>query len=220
VTDGAPRRIFLLSPASCAGQRARLLFNPRADFELARAVRTSAGVPLGQVFSFLSGLYFRGKLEYASTWASPPDGTPGVFVMTAGDGLCLPQTRVGIDVLERWAATPIDVREPRYTGPLLRDARTLASSIGGGACEVVLLGSVATGKYVDLLQEVFGTRLLFPVEFVGRGDMSRGGLLLRSARDRRELLYQPVAGAVRHGARPPRLVPRPGIVGAALRRTR
>ncbi|HSY39354.1 MAG TPA: hypothetical protein VLA79_07490 [Polyangia bacterium] len=220
MTDGAPRRVFLLSPASCAGQRARLLFNPGASFELARAVRTSAGVPLGQVFSFLSGLYFRGKLEYASTWASPPDGTPGVFVVTAGDGLCLPQTRIGIDMLERWAATPIDVREPRYTGPLLRDARTLASSIGGGACEVVLLGSVATGKYVDLLQEVFGTRLLFPVEFVGRGDMSRGGLLLRSARDRRELLYQAVAGAVRHGARPPRLVPRPGIVGAALRRTR
>ena len=197
-----------------------MLFNPQASFELARAVRTSAGVPLGQVFSFLSGLYFRGKLEYASTWASPPDGTPGVFVMTAGDGLCLPQTRVGIDRLERWAATSIDVREPRYTEPLLRDARALASSIGDRPCEVVLLGSVATGKYVDLLQEVFGARLVFPVEFVGRGDMSRGGLLLRSARDRCELLYQPVAGATRHGARPPRLVPRPGILGTTLRRSR
>ena len=218
MTDGAPRRIFLLSPASCAGQRARMLFNPQASFDLARAVRTSAGVPLGQVFSFLSGLYFRGKLEYASTWACPPDGTPGVFVMTAGDGLCLPQTRVGIDRLERWAATPIDVREPRYTEPLLRDARTLASSIGDRPYEIVLLGSVATGKYVDLLQEVFGARLVFPVEFVGRGDMSRGGLLLRSARDRRELLYQPVAGSIRHGARPPRLVPRPGILGTTRSR--
>jgi hypothetical protein len=195
-----------------------MLFNPQASFELARGVRTSAGVPLGQVFSFLSGLYFRGKLEYASTWACPPDGTPGVFVMTAGDGLCLPQTRVGIELLERWAATPIDLREPRYTEPLLRDARTLASSID--ECEIVLLGSVATGKYVDLLQEVFGARLKFPVEFVGRGDMSRGGLLLRSARDGRELLYQPIAGAIRHGARPPRLDPRPGILGATLRRSR
>jgi hypothetical protein len=220
VTVGAPRRIFLLSPASCAGQRARLLFNPQAGFELARAVRTAAGVPLGQVFSFLSGLYFRGKLEYASTWATPPDGTPGVFVMTAGDGLCLPQTRVGIDLLERWAATPIDVREPRYTEPLLRDARTLESSIGGQPCEIVLLGSVASGKYVDLLQEVFGARLVFPAEFVGRGDMSRGGLLLRSARDRRELVYQPVTGAVRHGVRPPRLTPRPGILGTTPRRSR
>ena len=220
MTDGAARRIFLLSPASCAGQRARMLFNPQASFELARAVRTSAGVPLGQVFSFLSGLYFRGKLEYASTWASPPDGTPGVFVMTAGDGLCLPQTRVGIDLLERWAATPIDLREQRYTEPLRRDARTLASSIDDRPCEIVLLGSVATGKYVDLLQEVFGARLVFPVEFVGRGDMSRGGLLLRSTRDRCELLYRPVAGAIRHGARPPRLVPRPGILGATLRRSR
>ena len=212
MTDGAPRRIFLLSPASCAGQRARMLFNPQASFELARGVRTSAGVPLGQVFSFLSGLYFRGKLEYASTWACPPDGTPGVFVMTAGDGLCLPQTRVGIELLERWAATPIDLREPRYTEPLLRDTRTLASSIDDRPCEIVLLGSVATGKYVDLLQEVFGARLVFPVEFVGRGDMSRGGLLLRSARDRCELRYVPVTGSVRRGPRPPRLVPRPGIL--------
>src|SRR5262249_34816883 len=168
VRDVAPRRIFLLSPASCAGQRARMLFNPQASFELARGVRTSAGVPLGQVFSFLSGLYFRGKLEYASTWACPPDGTPGVFVMTAGDGLCLPQTRVGIELLERWAATPIDLREPRYTEPLLRDARTLASSIDDRPCEIVLLGSVATGKYVDLLQEAFGARLVCPMEFVGR----------------------------------------------------
>jgi hypothetical protein len=197
-----------------------MLFNPQASFELARAVRTSAGVPLGQVFSFLSGLYFRGKLEYASSWASPPDGTPGVLVMTAGDGLCLPQTRVGIDSLERWAATPIDLREPRYTEPLRRDARTLASSIDDRPCEIVLLGSVATGKYVDLLQEVFGASLVFPVDFVGRGDMSRGGLLLRSTRDRCELLYRPVAGAIRHGARPPRLVPRPGILGATLRRSR
>jgi len=170
-------------------------------------------VPLGHVFSFLSGLYFRGKLEYASTYARPPDGTPGVLVMTAGHGLCSPQMRVQLDVLESWAAIPIDTGEARYTGPLLRDARALRESLGDGACEVVLLGSVATGKYVDLLQEVFDDRLVFPVEFVGRGDMSRGGLLLRSARDRRELAYQPVAGAIRRGPRPARLVPRPGILG-------
>jgi len=41
--------------------------------------------------------------------------------------------------------------------------------------------------------------------FVGRGDMSRGGLLLRSVRYEVELDYVPVAGAVRHGPRPPRL---------------
>jgi hypothetical protein len=70
---------------------------------------------------------------------------------------------------------------------------------------VVLLGSIATGKYVDTLIESLGPRLLFPSDFVGRGDMSRGGLLLRSAREGRELDYIPVAGALRRGKRPPKL---------------
>jgi len=211
VTAHVQRRIFLLSPASCGGERARLLFDPRSDFEVARALRAAPGVPLGRVFSFLSGLYFRGKLEYARTYARPPGGSAGVFVMTAGEGLCLPEMLVRLDTLAAWAGVPIDVREPRYTEPLLRDARVLATGLAD--CDVVLLGSVATGKYVDLLAQVFGDRLLFPSEFVGRGDMSRGGLLLRSVRDGRELSYVPVAGAVRRGARPARLVPRPGILG-------
>jgi len=208
VSTGPPRRVFLLSPASCGGERARLLLGSRARSDLAHALRSPGGVPLGEVFSFLSGLYFRGKLEYARTYARPPDGTPGVFVVTAGEGLCVPEMRVQLDVLQGWAGIPIDTREVRYTEPLLRDARALASSLRDDGCEVVLLGSVATGKYVELLEQVFGTRLLFPSAFVGRGDMSRGGLLLRSARDRRELEYVPVAGAIRRGPRPPRLEPR------------
>ena len=205
MTIDTPRRIFLLSPASCGGERARILFHPRARFDLARELRTAAGVPLGHVFSFLSGLYFRGKLEYASTYARPPDGTLGVLVMTAGDGLCSPQMRVQLDVLECWAAIPIDTAETRYTEPLLRDARALVAAMSGDHCDVVLLGSVATGKYVDLLQDVFGDRLHFPADFVGRGDMSRGGLLLRCVDEGRELAYAPVAGAVRHGERPAKL---------------
>src|SRR5258705_137811 len=70
---------------------------------------------------------------------------------------------------------------------------------------VVLLGSIATGKYVDCLLEVFGPRLVFPAAFVGRGDMSRGGLLLRAARSGKELAYTPIAGATLHGPRPPKL---------------
>jgi hypothetical protein len=213
MTTAAPRRIFVLSPASCSGERARLLFDPRARFDLARALRAAPGVPLGVVFSFLSGLYFRGKLEYARTYARPPAGMPGVFVITSGAGLCLPEMPVQLDVLEGWAAIPIDTTETRYTEPLLRDARALVAAMSSGRCEVVLLGSIASGKYVDLLQDVFGGLLHFPPDFVGRGDMSRGGLLLRSARDRRELGYIPVAGAIRRGSRPPRLVPRPGILG-------
>jgi hypothetical protein len=75
-------------------------------------------------------------------------------------------------------------------------------------CEVVLLGSIATGKYVDVLLENFQQRLRFPADFVGRGDMSRGGLLLRCAVDKTELTYISVAGAIRRGVRPPKLTPR------------
>ena len=75
----------------------------------------------------------------------------------------------------------------------------------GDACEFVLLGSIATGKYVDVLRHVLGPRLRFPTEFVGRGDMSRGGLMLRSAKAGTPLEYVPVRGAVLHGKRPPKL---------------
>jgi hypothetical protein len=71
-----------------------------------------------------------------------------------------------------------------------------------------LLASIATGKYVDVLLENFQHRLRFPADFVGRGDMSRGGLLLRCAVDKTELTYISVMGAVRSGKRPPKLTPR------------
>jgi hypothetical protein len=71
--------------------------------------------------------------------------------------------------------------------------------------EVVLLGSIATPKYVDPLLSVLGERLLFPRAFVGRGDMSRGGLCLRAAREGSELDYVAVASSERHGRRAERL---------------
>ena len=200
-------RIFLLSPASSSGERARLVFNPHAQFPLALALRSPEGAPLGDVFTFLSGLYFRGKLGYARAFARPPDRVPGVVVITPSEGLVSPESPVTLDRLRAWAAVPIDAGEPRYRRPLLRDAR-LVDAAAGPRCEVVLLGSIASGKYVDLLLDVFGERLLFPSAFVGRGDMSRGGLLLRCTDERRELEYVPVATSMRHGARPPRLQPR------------
>ncbi|HEV7501478.1 MAG TPA: hypothetical protein VGQ33_15795 [Vicinamibacteria bacterium] len=202
-----PPRIFLLSPASSGGERARLVFRAEAQFPLALALRTVEGAPLGDVFTFLSGLYFRGKIGYARAFARPPAGVPGVVVITPSEGLVSPESAVTLDRLRAWAAVPIDAAEPRYRGPLLRDAR-LVDAAAGPRCEVVLLGSVASGKYVDLLLDVFGPRLLFPSSFVGRGDMSRGGLLLRCTDERRELEYAPVATSIRHGARPPRLQPR------------
>jgi hypothetical protein len=192
-----PPRVFLLSPASCHGERAKLLFNDRARFALATALRTPTGATLGEVFSFLSGLYFRGKLHYATTFARPPRPMPGVLVITASEGLRPPQSRVTLDVLRAYADVPIDADEPRYAEPLRRDALALA----------MLLGSVASDKYADVLTPLLGDRLVFPADFVGRGDMSRGGLLLRCTRERRELGYVPLAGAIRRGQRPPRLMP-------------
>ena len=210
-------RIFLLSPASTGGERAQLVFNPEARFDLARRLRTREGVMLGEAFSFLSGLYFRGKLQYALTFAQPPEGVHGVLVITPSRGLRPPWERATLDTLRRFAEVPIDLREPRYTKPLLRDARALASALAPHPeAEVVLLGSIASGKYVELLSATLGDRLRFPSYFVGRGDMSRGGLLLRSVAAGRELDYVPVAGAVRHGPRPPRLTPQPGILRRAM----
>ncbi len=196
-----PFRIFLLSPAHCGGKRAEILLNRRASFPLAVRLR-SAGVTLGEAFSFLSGLYFRGKLTYADRFARPPQGNTGVQVITTDRGLVPPGTDISDDDLRRFAETDISVGEPGYRRPLERDAAMLA---GMNDVDVVLLGSVATGKYVDILLEGLGDRLLFPADFVGRGDMSRGALLLQAAKRGVELGYQPVAGAVRRGHRAPRV---------------
>jgi len=196
-----PRRIFLLSPASCGGKRAALLFNERAEFTVAQRVRSEEGAPLGEVFSFLSGLYFRGKLNYARAFENPPPRrAPGVHIITPTDGLCTPGTMVTLKDLERFAAVPIDADESRYRYPLEADAQRLTEKIGP-QCEVVLLGSVATGKYVDVLEPIFGNRLLFPREFLGHGDMARGGMLLKRAESGIELTYIPVSNPERLGTR-------------------
>lgn len=201
------KRIFLLSPAHCGGERAQLVLNTQAEFDLARRLHTPAGVPLGELFSFLSGLYFRGKLIYALTFAQPPPRVSGVLVITPNAGLREAYEPITLERLRQFAAVPIATAEPRYRRPLLRDAQKLAEQIGS-ACEVILLGSVATGKYADILGAVFGDRLRFPAEFVGRGDMSRGGLMLRCVDAGIELNYVGLNGAVRHGSRPAKLAPR------------
>jgi hypothetical protein len=198
------RRIFLLSPAHCGGKRAKLVMNDRAEFELARRLRESAGAPLGEVFSFVSGLYFRGKLAYAERFARPPADAPGTLVITPHRGLLPPGTSVTLPEMFDFAAVPVEIGEARYRAPLERDARALSERIDS-ECDIVLLGSVATAKYTAILLSIFGERLLFPGEFVGRGDMSRGGLLLRCADSGAELEYVKVEGAVRHGPRPPKL---------------
>ena len=195
------RRIFLLSPAHCGGKRAAILLNERATFPLAQRLHSSSGVMLGEAFSFLSGLYFRGKITYARMFENPPPRrASGVHIITPTDGLCSPYVIVTLKDLERFATVPIEAEESRYRWPLERDAKKLADEIGP-KCDVVLLGSVATGKYVDVLQPIFGDRLLFPQEFVGHGDMARGGILLQRAASGVELTYIPVSNPSRLGIR-------------------
>jgi hypothetical protein len=131
-------------------------------------------------------------------------------VITPTSGLRAAETPVTMRALQVFAGVDIAANDPRYSKPLLTSARALDEELGP-ECEVVLLGSIASAKYVDVLTGVFGDRLLFPLDFVGRGDMSRGGLLLRCVRSGEELPYVPVTGAVRHGPRPPRLPPIKGI---------
>ena len=196
---------FLLSPAYAGGRRAQMLLSERAGFELAWRLRRGEPVSLGEAFTFLSGLYFRGKLAYANAFARPD--LSRVLVITPTRGLVPASTSVTLADLREFAEVDIDESDPRYRRPLTRDLRRLVKQLTP-KCEVVLLGSVASGKYVSILLEVLRERIQFPAEFVGRGDMSRGGLLLRCAVDGTELGYIPVQGAVRKGKRPPKLEPR------------
>ncbi len=182
-----------------------MLLNERAGFALARRLRNGERVSLGEAFTFLSGLYFRGKLAYANAFALPD--LSQVLVITPTRGLVPAETPVTLADLREFAEVDIEENDPRYRKPLERDLRRLVRQLTP-QCEVILLGSVATGKYVSVLLEILRKRICFPAEFVGRGDMSRGGLLLRCAVDRTELAYIPVEGAVRNGKRPPKLEPR------------
>ncbi len=202
-SDAVPRRpatVFLLSPARCSGPRADLLATSLRS-ELAVELR-ARGAPVGDVFAWLSALYFRGKLTYARAFARTPRGVPGALVMVPGRGLRPVDEH--ISAADLTAMGRVDVESAAFTRPLRRDAAALRA-LHGEQTRVVLLGSLATGKYVDTLLDVFGADLLFPGAFVGRGDMSRGGLMLRAARSGDELDYVPVAGATRRGRRPPRL---------------
>jgi hypothetical protein len=180
-------RVFVLSPANCNGVRARWLLSKTGQSDLAQRLR-SFGAPLGEVFTFLSALYFRGKLTYAEAFCRPPFDCPGIFIITPSDGLMPHDTLIRLPKLRRFARVPIHVNNQLYYSSLQRSAKKLASRMGPD-CEVVLLGSLASRKYLEILGPIFGGRLIVPAEFIGRGDMSRGGLLLRHVREHRELNY-------------------------------
>jgi hypothetical protein len=200
-----PPKVFLLSPAKAGGRRYDMLLREQARFDLAVKLREGTA-SIGEVYTFISGLYFRSKIVYSEAFRAAPPGVPPALVIVPGAGLVAPETNVGIQELRAIADIPVDERNDAYRDALLR-AAGLINEHAGPTCLYVLLGSIASGKYTGPLLEIFGDRLIFPADFVGRGDMSRGGLMLRHARLGNQLSYIPVLGAVRHGARPPKLEP-------------
>ncbi|HKQ56692.1 MAG TPA: hypothetical protein VJY35_02380 [Candidatus Eisenbacteria bacterium] len=200
---GDTQTIFLLSPAHSGGKRAQMVLKEQAPFPLAVRLREQ-GAPIGELFSFMSGLYFRGKLAYGRAFARARAAPDGVLVIVPGLGLVPPERVVTVADLETIASIGVAADDARFRGPLDRDAKALAARISG-ADRVVLLGSIATDKYVEPLEQHVGAHLHFPAEFVGRGDMSRGGLMLRCVQSGDELSYVRIAGATRRGPRPARL---------------
>jgi hypothetical protein len=198
-------QVFLLSPAYCGGRRATILLRPDSDLPITRQLRSGA-LTLGETFSFLSGLYFRGKLTYATAFGRN-GGDAATLVITPTRGLQAPDTPVSVELVREFASVDVSPDDPRYRLPLEQDVAALARRLPATA-RVVLLGSIATGKYADVLVHALGSRLHYPASFIGRGDMSRGGLLLRSAQSAQELEYAVLdpAGS-RRGPRPPKLAP-------------
>ncbi|SRR5579883_1985538 len=196
-------RIYLLSPANLSGRRGQSLLREDSRSEFAQRLR-DGNVTLGEAFTYISGLYFRGKMSYTQAFAAPPKGLPGAFIIVSSRGLVPPNVMITTSDLRSFASTPIDAADPQYRVPLENACRRLRQA-AGAQCDFVFLGSVATSKYVDPLFGVFGERLLFPQEFAGRGDLSRGGLMLCSVREGQPLTYVPLGKAARYGARPPKL---------------
>jgi hypothetical protein len=199
-SERSGQKIFLLSPANLKGIRGQKLLDPDLNSELGARLRRQ-GVPLAELFCYASSLYFRGKLAYAQLFSRPPAGIQGFFIITSSRGLLAPDTVVDIAKAKDLASgAEIDLEDDRYRIPLRRDAEGLEKELLEG-CQVVLLGSVATEKYLTPLKEVFGRRLLFPAAFLGRGVMSRGALLLRCVRENQELAYSSAEVNGRKGRR-------------------
>ena len=96
VPPEAEAAIFLISPARCSGDRAARLVSSKRS-ALGQQLRAEAAT-IGEVFAWLSALYFRGKLTYARRFAAPG----GVHIMAPGLGLRPPEL-----LLSRKYQTPV-----------------------------------------------------------------------------------------------------------------
>ena len=82
----------------------------------------NGGAPLGEVFTFMSSLYFRGKLAYANAFGR-------AYVIAPGRGLLPADLLIRVEDLRKMATVPVDEAEPAFTGPLVRDATALNRGI-------------------------------------------------------------------------------------------
>ena len=120
--------MFLLSPAYCGGTRAKQVLSPKAQFGLAVALRSRRGAALGDVFAFMSGLYFRGKLTYAVRFAAPPETGNlivgcGVHVITPNAGLRSHDTYVTHRAVRAFATGDVHQYNDGYRRPHEKSAR-------------------------------------------------------------------------------------------------
>jgi hypothetical protein len=183
-------KVFLLSPANFSGVRAKQLTAPGAKFPAAVAFRSESGVAIEDAFSFMSALYFRGKAAYVRRFAPTP---AAIQVIAPGFGLVPFGWTIDATRFTKLEKTPVDPASRSYRTPLEQHALSLAESVAPDG-KVVLLGSVATGKYIDVLWPVFRERLVFPRCFAGLGDMSRGSIMLKASVSGEELDYVPIDG--------------------------
>jgi hypothetical protein len=166
---------------------------------LAHRLRAS-GLTIEDAFCFLSSLYFRGKVAYARRFGSEQSGhadAPEAWVIAPGFGLLPPHEPVDLDRLRRLRRVRVDPKSRSYRTPLHECASRIAERLAPDG-RAILLGSLATGKYIDVLRPIFGDRLAAPRAFIGVGDMSRGGLMLQAVRSGIELDYvvveKPISG--------------------------
>ena len=199
-------RIFLLSPASTDGLRAQQLTSPRAGFGAAERYRSPEGVTIEEAFTFMSSLYFRGKIGYARHFAAPPpelalgSRTTASWSSLPASGWCRRACRITPEEMKKLRRTPVDLKSRAYCAPMkkhVEQLRDLAPDGLGGAPgqrrDRQVRGPAAAGPR---------DRLLFPRDFAGAGDMKRGGMMLRAVREDREL-------SLRHPRRAP--PPRPRL---------
>jgi hypothetical protein len=187
--------IFLISPANMSGVRGTRLLGKTSKTDM-QARLSGEGVELGEVFTYVSGLYFRGKLEYGRMFGSSK-GTPGVHVITPAAGLVSPDKKVTLEELRSICGAEVNANNPAYCEPLEGDIHRLRQT--SESSRFVLLGSIATPKYLEPLMRAIGDDLFYPLDFIGLGDMSRGSLLLRSVRAEVELEYVSARGNMKRG---------------------